>query len=226
VAVRFLQENPVPRKEKGAPVSRCAFAFPLRCGHFCTVPPLRTASRSSQSPIRSRSSRLAEFALKAHAFDNPEARDDAPLNFLAGLASSHALEIDLRLPIQAEEGSRTEPLHGRDRSCGASLSLKLGWIRCQNLLRQGIEQACGHHPQVRIHFTPTYSSWLNQVEIWFAKIQRQGHRSRHLYFRRRSPKKNPSLHSSLQQNCYSHQMDLLYTCQTYQCVARSSVTVH
>ena len=29
------------------------------------------------------------------------------------------------------------------------------------------------HPQVRIHFTPTYSSWLNQVEIWFAKIHRQ-----------------------------------------------------
>ena len=28
-------------------------------------------------------------------------------------------------------------------------------------------------PQVHIHFTPTYSSWLNQVEIWFAKIQRQ-----------------------------------------------------
>ena len=22
------------------------------------------------------------------------------------------------------------------------------------------------------HFTPTYSSWLNQVELWFAKIQR------------------------------------------------------
>ena len=28
------------------------------------------------------------------------------------------------------------------------------------------------HPQVRLHFTPTYSSWLNQVEIWFAKIER------------------------------------------------------
>lgn len=28
------------------------------------------------------------------------------------------------------------------------------------------------HPNVRIHFTPTYSSWLNQVENWFAKIQR------------------------------------------------------
>jgi transposase len=23
---------------------------------------------------------------------------------------------------------------------------------------------------VQLHFTPTYSSWLNQVEIWFAKI--------------------------------------------------------
>jgi len=28
------------------------------------------------------------------------------------------------------------------------------------------------HPHVRIHFTPTYSSWLNQVELWFAKIER------------------------------------------------------
>ena len=28
------------------------------------------------------------------------------------------------------------------------------------------------HPTVHFHFTPTYSSWLNQVELWFAKIQR------------------------------------------------------
>ncbi len=27
------------------------------------------------------------------------------------------------------------------------------------------------NPQVRFHFTPTYSSWLNQVELWLAKIQ-------------------------------------------------------
>jgi transposase len=26
------------------------------------------------------------------------------------------------------------------------------------------------NPTVKIHFTPTYSSWLNQVEIWFSKI--------------------------------------------------------
>ena len=28
------------------------------------------------------------------------------------------------------------------------------------------------YPNVRFHFTPTYSSWLNQVELWFAKIER------------------------------------------------------
>jgi transposase len=28
------------------------------------------------------------------------------------------------------------------------------------------------HPKVHMHFTPTYSSWLNQVELWFAKIER------------------------------------------------------
>src|SRR5712691_3228440 len=28
------------------------------------------------------------------------------------------------------------------------------------------------HQNVRLHFTPTYSSWLNQVELWFAKIER------------------------------------------------------
>ena len=29
------------------------------------------------------------------------------------------------------------------------------------------------HPRVVLHFTPTYSSWLNQVERWFAELQRR-----------------------------------------------------
>lgn len=28
------------------------------------------------------------------------------------------------------------------------------------------------HTQIHFHFTPTYSSWLNQVELWFSKIAR------------------------------------------------------
>src|SRR6202048_2252671 len=37
------------------------------------------------------------------------------------------------------------------------------------LVRDFLQQ----HPRVQLHFTPTYSSWLNQVEIWFAKIERE-----------------------------------------------------
>ena len=37
---------------------------------------------------------------------------------------------------------------------------------------QAVRDFLGSYPQVRFHFTPTYSSWLNQVELWFAKIQR------------------------------------------------------
>jgi len=28
------------------------------------------------------------------------------------------------------------------------------------------------HPRFTLHFTPTYSSWINQVERWFAELQR------------------------------------------------------
>ena len=37
---------------------------------------------------------------------------------------------------------------------------------------QEVERFLAAHSKVRFHFTPTYSSWLNQVELWFAKIQR------------------------------------------------------
>jgi transposase len=37
---------------------------------------------------------------------------------------------------------------------------------------QAVADFLEQHPKVRFHFTPTYSSWLNQVEIWFAKIER------------------------------------------------------
>jgi transposase len=29
------------------------------------------------------------------------------------------------------------------------------------------------HPRFQLHFTPTYSSWLNQVERWFANLTEQ-----------------------------------------------------
>ena len=35
-----------------------------------------------------------------------------------------------------------------------------------------VRQFMAAHRRVHIHYTPTYSSWLNQVEIWFSKIER------------------------------------------------------
>ena len=34
---------------------------------------------------------------------------------------------------------------------------------------QGVPRSAS---KVHLHFTPTYSSWLNQVELWFGKIER------------------------------------------------------
>jgi hypothetical protein len=34
---------------------------------------------------------------------------------------------------------------------------------------KAVEQFLAEHPKVHFHFTPTYSSCLNQVELWFAK---------------------------------------------------------
>jgi transposase len=38
---------------------------------------------------------------------------------------------------------------------------------------KAVETWLAAHPGVHLHYTPTYSSWLNQVELWFAKIERE-----------------------------------------------------
>jgi transposase len=38
--------------------------------------------------------------------------------------------------------------------------------------RYTVAEFLDQNPRVRFHLTPTYSSWLNQLEIWFAKVQR------------------------------------------------------
>jgi transposase len=35
-----------------------------------------------------------------------------------------------------------------------------------------VEEFLAAHPNVHLHYTPTYASWLNQVENWFSKIER------------------------------------------------------
>ena len=38
---------------------------------------------------------------------------------------------------------------------------------------RSLPQFLERNTQVKLHFTPTYSSWLNQVEIWFARLERE-----------------------------------------------------
>ena len=38
---------------------------------------------------------------------------------------------------------------------------------------KGVEAFLEEHPNVQLHYTPTYSSWLNQVELWFARVERE-----------------------------------------------------
>src|SRR5271155_1119605 len=35
-----------------------------------------------------------------------------------------------------------------------------------------VEQFLAAHSKLHLHYTPTYSSWINQVENWFPKIAR------------------------------------------------------
>lgn len=37
---------------------------------------------------------------------------------------------------------------------------------------KGVEGFLAEHPHVHLHYTPTYSSWLNQVEQWLSKSER------------------------------------------------------
>ena len=36
-----------------------------------------------------------------------------------------------------------------------------------------VAESLERNPHAKLHFTPTYSSWLNQVEIWFARLERE-----------------------------------------------------
>lgn len=39
-------------------------------------------------------------------------------------------------------------------------------------MSQVVRDFLATHRNVHFHFTPTHSSWLNQVEIWFSKVER------------------------------------------------------
>jgi transposase len=63
---------------------------------------------------------------------------------------------------------------------------------------KAVEEVLEHNPKARFHFTPTYS-WLNQVELWFAKIQRDSCCPRRFHLGRRSSPQTGEKHSRLRE---------------------------
>jgi Transposase/DDE superfamily endonuclease len=52
------------------------------------------------------------------------------------------------------------------------LDLRALLLHRHQWVRRPVTDFLAMHPKVHLHFTPTYSSWLNQVELWFSKIDR------------------------------------------------------
>ncbi len=95
---------------------------------------------------------------------------------LAGLESRHSSQppsvltpaMDARILAKTRHAPPDGSTHWSTRKLGRH-------VIADNLSThktQAVRTCLAEHPRVRIHFTPTYSSWLNQVELWFAKIER------------------------------------------------------
>lgn len=119
-------------------------------------------------------------------------RKDPVLPLSPGRAERHGFEYHRHgtLSLYAALDTRTGRVHGKTaaRHTSREFVAFLGEVIAQCRPRQEVhiildnlsahktqtvEQFLEEHSQVKLHFTPTYSSWLNQVEIWFAKIERQ-----------------------------------------------------
>src|ERR1700693_670407 len=118
-------------------------------------------------------------------------RLDPVLPLSPGRAERHGFEYFRHgtLSLYAALDTKTGRVHGKTaaRHTSADFVDFLGEVVAQCRPRQEIhiilDNISAHkpqavrafldtHPQVRLHFTPTYSSWLNQVQLWFAKIER------------------------------------------------------
>jgi len=118
-------------------------------------------------------------------------RLDPVLPLSPGRAERHGFEyyrhgtLSLYAALNVKTGSvegKTAARHTSAEFVGflTELLAKAKWAREVHIVldnlsahkTRAVGQFLADHPKVRLHFTPTYSSWLNQIEIWFAKIER------------------------------------------------------
>src|SRR6202034_1102796 len=118
-------------------------------------------------------------------------RLDRRLPLSPGRAERHGFEYHRHgtLSLYAALDTKTGRVHGKTAARHTSadfvdfLGEVVGRCRQRQEIHINLDNLSAHktqavrdflekHPHVRLHFTPTYSSWLNQVELWFAKIER------------------------------------------------------
>jgi transposase len=118
-------------------------------------------------------------------------RLDPVLPLSPGRAERHGFEyyrhgtLSLYAALNVKTGAVAGKTAGRHTSVEfvdflTGLIKKVRWAREIHIVldnlsahkTQAVREFLEQNPKVRFHFTPTYSSWLNQIEIWFAKIER------------------------------------------------------
>jgi len=118
-------------------------------------------------------------------------RRDRVLPLSPGRAERHGFEYKRNgtLSLYAALNTRTGKVHGKTAARHTSqdfvdfLAEVVALCEPQQEIHIILDNLSAHktqqvaafleqHPRVQLHFTPTYSSWLNQVELWFSKVQR------------------------------------------------------
>ena len=118
-------------------------------------------------------------------------RLDPVLPMSPGRAERHGFEYSRHgtLSLYAALDVRSGKVHGKTAARHTSdefvnfLEQRVGLCKPKQEIHVILDNLSAHktqkvagflpqHPNVKLHFTPTYSSWLNQVELWFSRIER------------------------------------------------------
>src|SRR3990172_7050993 len=166
---------PHPLRHRGSPVGTtdphdlAAGRRPLSAGHGHAGRPRPADGPVLETPVSRRGSGWAvgRAAAGTPQADSPLQRSPHPRRDAAASSGPirghcvprHTGAEFVRFLAQATRGYRRREIH----------------VIVDNLSAHktpDVETWRAKHPRVHLHYTPTYSSWLNQVELWFAKLER------------------------------------------------------
>src|SRR6266540_4137374 len=149
---------------------------PANATHWSTRS-MAAAAGMSQSAV----SRIwRAFGLKPHQTEAFKLSPDPQfIDKVRDIVALYLNPPEAAVVLCVDEKSQIQAL---DRSAPAHLDVHLVLDNSSTHKTPSIQRWLLRHPRFTLHFTPTYSSWLNLVERWFAElttkwIKRSAHRS-------------------------------------------------